>query len=43
MDAHDTPPFHTLTHRHTHAGLSGTEMNDPIYVNAYTPVTQVFP
>lgn len=43
MGARDTPPFPTRTHRRTHTGLSGVEMNDPIYVNAYTPVTQVFP
>lgn len=30
-------------YEHTYALLSGIEMNDPIYVNAYTAVTQVFP
>ena len=43
MDGQDTPPLHTRTRGHTDAGRSGIEMNDPIYVNAYTPVTQVFP
>lgn len=42
MDAHK-PAFHPSTHGHTYALLSGIEMNDPIYVNAYTAVTQVFP
>lgn len=34
------------THAHIRAhklSLSGIEMNDPIYVNAYMNVTQVFP
>lgn len=33
----------TRAHTRSHTPAYLAQMNDPIYVNAYTPVTQVFP